>query len=167
MKTTLILALTTILSAALLIGCEHRRLPEKETLHCYRTHADNNNSGDWIYWYVIIMMNNANSPSYSYASSPTPTTAYSSLKWSSSSTLPKEITEATPEENLGTKEIETTELGEAEIDSLDSMEGIEPGTEPSSIEPESSVESGGDVDAGGDAGADAGGGDAGGGDGGE
>lgn len=166
-----------------------------QTVEVYKTPANNNSGNDWLFWYLMF---NNQSHSYYYYSSPAPIaeSSYSRIPWTRSDTKPPALTE--PEDTtpptlnpdtvaveptiqpIETQQVPDSQLGAAgaeiessygvpEENSLDSMEGVPEGNDPSTSEStgessSSSGDSGGSSSSGGDSGG--GGGDGGGGGGG-
>lgn len=136
-KNISILLLSTIVFT---FGCNERhhhvkkQLPKTEVLKTVRIHNPlSTSNNDWIYWYLI---NDNNTHTYYYSSSPNRVTSYSNLSWIKSISLPKELEEKEVEV-LEESEIEVSDLGTdavseitadyssiPEDNSLDSMEGV-------------------------------------------
>ena len=167
------IAILILLSFAL-FSCENHsghRTPKSIKVKCYKQHnttADEDETNDWIFWYIIENMDGG----CSYYSSSTPVTNFSSVSWTKSQSLPEELNDKENLEQQPEEEIAVNDLSQemqAEIDATpDNFGGMtydEMGDyENSTQEGDNSTDGGND--GGSDGGGDSGGGDSGGGDGG-
>jgi uncharacterized membrane protein YgcG len=153
--------LTIALFAITLNSCtntgQHKKGDPSITVQSYKVPNDSTETADdFIYWYMITQSNG----SYYYYSSPTPVSDFSSVSWSTSETMPTELS-GTGVESLDATSVEVDNLSQdmqtdisADMDSFDVDAGDSDG----------GGYDGGDSDGGGyDGGGDSGGGDGGGG----
>lgn len=144
-KTT---ALLLGIACALLTSCEPPK--RHHAVKTYRTHSTMSNE-DMLFWYVIF---NSTDGTYSYASSPSRTTSYSNLTWTSGAReLPTQL--ATPTNTVVEEEPEV----EVDVEELPSEVAEDVAVDSESDFGDSSADdSGGDFgDSGGDSGGDCGG----------
>lgn len=174
MKKILFLLSVLCLSLVMTTSCEHKK-PTHVKVHIYKQESsvvDDDFSNDLIYWYVIFNGNGCY-----YTSTTTPITNYSSINWSTSSSVPYAISDKNPNANqleeLSPENVEISELPseiQADIENdADSYEGDDDSNanDADSYEGDSNDSSGdsyeGDSDGGGDSGGGDSGGDSGGG----
>lgn len=128
MKKILFLLSVLCLSLVMTTSCEQKK-PTHVKVHVYKQQSsvvDDNSSNDWIFWYVIF-----NGDGCYYTSSTTQISNYSTISWSSSSSVPYAINDKNPDANqleeLPAENVEISELPEeiqSDIDAdADSYEG--------------------------------------------